>query len=135
MLASCENCVRAVPLVTFDPEADPEARVGCRGPDHNWCGEWQVDPSIVPPPTIVDVPYVQQTGNVITCTMGNWTGEPYAYHYVWCIEGAEIVDGNGSSVYTFLPEDVGYVITCVVSATNVSGTTEAPPSNEVLIQE
>jgi hypothetical protein len=79
----------------------------------------------------VDVPHVSQTGVTLNCTMGNWTGEPTSYSYVWYLEGAE-VPGSGPD-YITTPEDVGKTATCVVTATNAMGSTTAPPSNEVTI--
>ena len=40
------------------------------------------------PPVNVDVPYVAQEGSVLTCTMGNWEGEPSHYAYQWRVDGS-----------------------------------------------
>ena len=40
------------------------------------------------PPVNVDVPHVQQEGSVVTCTMGNWDGEPRLCVCMWRIDGA-----------------------------------------------
>ena len=40
------------------------------------------------PPANVDVPHVQQAGDTLTCTMGNWDGEPTGYAYQWQLDGA-----------------------------------------------
>src|SRR4029077_9394468 len=42
------------------------------------------------PPINRDVPYVGGSGTVggtLTCTMGNWTGEPTGYAYAWSGHG------------------------------------------------
>jgi hypothetical protein len=75
---------------------------------------------------------VMQEGDRLTCTMGNWDGEPDTYAYQWKLDGTEDV-GDGTGVYVFIPADVGRTAACVVSATNADGTTEAPPSNEIVI--
>jgi hypothetical protein len=83
------------------------------------------------PPQNTAVPYVEQAGASVTCTMGEWMGEPDTYAYAWDMDGAAV--GDGSSVLTLLAEDVGKIVSCVVSATNEHGTTAAPVSNAVVI--
>src|SRR5215467_15932908 len=39
-------------------------------------------------PINVDIPAVMQDGTTLSCTMGNWTGEPTAYHYQWRMDNA-----------------------------------------------
>ena len=58
-----------------------------------------------------DVPHVQQSGDTLNCTMGNWEGEPTSYAYQWTIDGAD--KGVGSANYTVQEGDVGKVATCV----------------------
>jgi hypothetical protein len=82
-------------------------------------------------PSVVDVPYVSQTGDTLNSTMGNWTGEPTAYTYTWHIDGTP--SGADSAVYTVDAAEVGKTATCVVTAANALGSTTAPPSNEVVI--
>ena len=84
-------------------------------------------------PTNVDVPHVSQDGATLNCTMGNWTGEPTEYHYVWNVEGNDV--GEDSSTYPITVEDAGLRAFCVVTAVNAAGSTEAPPSNELTIGE
>ena len=83
-------------------------------------------------PTNVDVPYVQQDGSALTCTMGNWTGEPTSYAYEWFFD--ETSAGVGSGMCTVGADEVGQSAMCVVSATNAAGTTAAPPSNVVVVE-
>ena len=83
-------------------------------------------------PTNVDVPYVQQVGDALTCTMGNWTGEPTAYSYEWTLD--DVVMGTGTDTYVVTVDDVGKTATCVVTAINAMGATTAPPSNEVVVE-
>jgi hypothetical protein len=85
-------------------------------------------------PGVVDVPYVGGSGTVggtLTCTNGNWTGEPTSYAYRWQSDGAAIVGASASS-YVVAEGDVGHSLACVVTATNASGSTQAPPSNAVI---
>jgi hypothetical protein len=49
----------------------------------------------------------------------------------WALDGVNA--GDGTATYVFAPGDVGKTATCTVSATNASGTTAAPPSNQVMI--
>jgi hypothetical protein len=85
------------------------------------------------PPVNVDVPYVEQAGAQLTCTMGNWEGEPTTYAYQWQAEGVDV--GDGTATYALIETDVGLAFVCVVSATNAAGTTVAPPSNIVTAAE
>lgn len=85
------------------------------------------------PPVMVDVPYASGSGVVgepVECTMGNWQGEPRMYDYRWLSDApADLSSGN---IYIVREEDVGHIVFCVVTATNDSGSTGAPPSNGVM---
>ena len=85
-------------------------------------------------PVNIDVPYVGQTGDTLTCTMGNWTGQPDTYAYQWQLDGTDV--GADADTYTIAaPDDVGRAAVCIVTASNAVGTTEGPPSNEVVVTE
>ena len=88
-------------------------------------------PAPAAPPVNRDVPHVQQTGDTLTCTMGNWDGEPTGYAYQWKMDGTNT--GAGGSQYVTIAGDVGKTATCVVTATNAMGSTIAPPSNGVVV--
>lgn len=83
------------------------------------------------PPTVVDVPLVMQDGDTLTCTMGNWNGEPDSYAYSWHNDG--VSNGATDATYAVQPDDVGHSLACVVTATNALGSTSAPMSNAILI--
>jgi hypothetical protein len=83
-------------------------------------------------PTVVDVPYVEQSGDMLNCTMGNWTGEPTSYTYEWSVDGSIVADASGPSL-SVAAEDAGKSAHCIVTATNATGSTAAPPSNDVII--
>ena len=87
-------------------------------------------PPITDPPVNVDIPYAEQSGLSLTCTMGNWNNEPASYVYLWRIDGTP---SGTSAVYGIKPEDVGHTANCTVTATNAIGSTTAPPSNDVVI--
>jgi hypothetical protein len=82
-------------------------------------------------PTNVDVPYASQSGSTLTCTMGNWEGEPTEYWYQWKLDGANA--GTNAPNYAVQPADVGKSATCTVTARNAQGETVAPPSNAVVV--
>jgi hypothetical protein len=143
----------------FDPETVitlPGYRVGLRTPKDGslaageiyvelsapprlWIGgpEGTVALLVATPPVTApintDVPYVFQEGDLLTCTMGTWTGEPTSYAYQWALDGTAA--GDGSETLTVTVDDVGRTATCVVSATNDLGTTEAPPSNAHIVTD
>ena len=83
------------------------------------------------PPVNVDVPHVQQAGATLTCTMGNWQGEPTDYAYAWMADG--VANSATGATYNVKPEDAGHSLACVVTATNAMGSTVAPMSNAVAI--
>lgn len=88
-------------------------------------------PPAAGPPVNVDVPMITQDMGVLSCTMGNWQGEPTSYDYVWQLDGTTV--GSNSADYTVVGADVGLTATCIVTATNAAGSTEAPPSNALIV--
>jgi hypothetical protein len=70
-------------------------------------------------------------GDTLTCTKGNWVGAPTSYTYQWKSGGTNA--GANSDTYVVVAGDSGKTIVCVVTATNASGSTAAPPSNGVHI--
>jgi len=86
----------------------------------------------VGPPVNVDVPFVSQAGAMLSCTMGNWLGEPTSYAYAWHQDG--VSNSATGATYTVTPGDSGHSLACVVSATNALGTTVAPMSNAVAVE-
>jgi hypothetical protein len=92
-------------------------------------------PPITDPPENVDVPYVEQAGNNLTCTMGNWNNmqqSPATYAYQWAKDDGTLI-GTNASLYPISFADVGQTIGCTVTASNAIGTTTAPPSNSVVV--
>jgi len=116
--------------------APPGFYVGVSGPPGGTAPPvTEVDPTS--PPVNRDVPMVSggsTVGSTLSCTMGNWdnmgTGE-VSYEYQWLRNGSDPV--GASPTYTTVTEDAGAAITCVVTATNVVGSTAAPASNAVTI--
>jgi hypothetical protein len=93
------------------------------------------DPGPLAPPRNVDVPHVDGDGSVgatLTCTEGNWDGEPTSYAYEWKRDAIEDIAGTGNT-YLVAGADAGASISCVVTAANDAGSTVAPPSNAVAI--
>jgi hypothetical protein len=88
-----------------------------------------IDPLL--PPVNVDVPYVWQEEQRMRCTMGNWTNVPTHYDYQWMQDDTLPIGPNGDTLPLLASND-GHTISCVVTASNASGATEAPPSNSVL---
>ena len=89
-------------------------------------------------PAVIDVPFVSASasppivGTVCTCTQGNWTGSPTSKSYAWKRDGATAI-GTNSSTYTLVSADIGgHAITCIVTATNATGSQAAPPSNPIV---
>lgn len=67
-----------------------------------------------------------QQGQTVRCSTGAWTNSPTSYAYSWQRNGSSIQTG---SQYTLTSADVNQVITCMVAASNASGSSSAlsPP--------
>jgi hypothetical protein len=87
-------------------------------------------------PVNTAVPYVSpetaNVGDALTCTMGEWTGEPDSYTYSWRRAGNDAEIGTGDA-YTIVADDAGNSVQCVVTATNSAGSTVASASNAVAV--
>jgi hypothetical protein len=86
-------------------------------------------------PAVVNTPYVSSNGvivgSVCSCTQGQWTGSPTGYTYQWKRDGTTNL--GTAATYTLVSADVGgHAITCVVTATNATGSQAAPPSNPIV---
>ena len=65
---------------------------------------------------------IPNTGESLTCSPGNWSGEPtFTYSFIDSPEG-HILQTGASSVYPLTQDDVGLAIFCQVEATNTGGT-------------
>lgn len=87
---------------------------------------------VTPPPVNTDIPHAYVEGEgaaapgaTLTCTMGNWDGSPGSYDYQWRNDGTYIGGGSGST-YLLREEDDGHTVDCLVTATNVGGSTSIP---------
>jgi hypothetical protein len=78
------------------------------------------------PPVVRDVPYAQEEGTMLTCTMGNWENEPSGYAYAWTRDG--LPAGSGAEHLA----SAG-VWACTVTATNAKGSASST-SNEVTVE-
>ena len=77
-------------------------------------------------PVNTAIPAVTQAADTLSCTMGEWTGEPTSYGYQWKVDGVVVAFADAAT-YTVQAADVGKTATCIVTATNVTGSTAAPP--------
>ena len=91
---------------------------------------------VVHAPGVIDIPYASANasppvvGTVSSVTNGNWAGSPTSYTYQWKRDGTTNLGTLAS--YTLVAADIGgHQITCVVTATNATGSTIAPPSNAI----
>lgn len=84
-------------------------------------------------PVNIDAPHVSGSpaveGNVLHCTMGNWTGEPTSYFYWWESNGAHV--GINSPDHTITATEVGTAMRCRVTTTNGMGNSNPVYSNTV----
>lgn len=89
---------------------------------------------VILPPVNTVAPTISGTnvvGNVLTATNGTWTGaSPITYTYQWRRAGVNI--GSATSItYTLVQADAGSNIDCVVTGTNIGGSSTAS-SNSLL---
>jgi len=90
---------------------------------------------VLAPPGNIDVPFVSGNGvvgQVLTCTQGNWAGTPSSYAYAWKRDGTTAI-GSNANTYTLVAGDSGHRVGCVVTATNATGSTTAPLSNQITV--
>ena len=71
-------------------------------------------------PVVKHAPYLSQTGSVLNCTMGEWTGEPDTYHYQFRRDVSTNI-GTDSNEYSLTPADAGSTIDCKLEAVNTAG--------------
>lgn len=85
-----------------------------------------LQPAAGSPPANTVLPAVTGTvgSAVISTTNGTWTGSPTSYSYQWQKRGSNIT-GATSATYTPTSDVYGYDLTCVVTASNASGSTSA----------
>lgn len=106
---------------------------------HHWGEFFKLTPvddgSASAPPVNVDVPLVMPSsvavGGTLSCTMGNWHGEPTSYEYDWHSATEQLVSSGADYVTT--ANDVDKSIHCIVTATNAMGSTIAPQSNSATV--
>jgi len=85
----------------------------------------------IAPPTVIDAPLIWQEGTTLNCTLGNWYGSPNSRTYQWKIDGVNV--GTSVATYTRVVGDVGKTATCVMTATNVAGTSAPVTSNALVV--
>jgi len=71
-------------------------------------------------PNVTGSAYV---GDLLTTTDGTWSGTPTSFSYQWKRVATNI--GTNANTYTLVSADAGTNITCVVTATNATGSTPA----------
>lgn len=92
-----------------------------------------IDSDIPPvdPPTVLDAPFISQAAAVLSCTLGNWNGEPTSRTYQWQVAGITV--GTNQATYTRVAGDVGKLAVCNMTATNAIGTSAPVASNQIVV--
>ena len=86
--------------------------------------EVSATPPISPVNTLIPaVTGSNYVGSLLTTTNGTWTGTPTSFSYQWKRGATNI--GTNANTYTLVIADANTNITCVVTATNASGSTPA----------
>ncbi len=78
-------------------------------------------------PTNLEQPELETSGKIavgetLACWQGDWEGSQISYTYEWLRGEEQIASGN---LYKITPADEGHWISCVVTATDSGGSTEA----------
>lgn len=91
------------------------------------------DIPVVDPPSVIDAPFISQTGtgvgSTLNCTLGNWNGAPTSRTYQWKKDGTNV--GTSTAAYTVATGDPTHLFTCTMTATNSSGTSGPTTSNTI----
>ena len=92
-----------------------------------------IDSDIPPvdPPTVLDAPFISQAAAVLSCTLGNWNGEPTSRVYQWKVAG--VVVGTNQATYTRVAGDVGKLAVCNMVASNGVGASAPVASNQIVV--
>jgi len=96
-----------------------------------------IDADIPPvdPPSVIDAPFVSQTGagvaSTLNCTLGNWNGAPTSRVYQWKRGTTNV--GTNSPTYTVTAPDIGTIFTCTMIANNSAGASGPVVSNTVVV--
>jgi hypothetical protein len=117
----------------------PRAYVMARTPHHLQDEMAAIIDADLPPvdvPTVIDAPFISQTGfgtgSTLNCTLGNWNGAPTARVYQWKIAG--IVMGTNSPSYTVQAQDFNQTAVCNMVATNGVGSSAPTQSNQIVVK-
>jgi hypothetical protein len=93
--------------------------------------DWMASPAV---PIISVAPAITGTdvvvGTVWTCSTGTWTNSVLTFAYQWYNAGVAIGAATANT-YTLQAGDVGDLITCEVTATNVLGSSVPAESNSI----
>lgn len=73
-------------------------------------------------PVVTCTSQFYEVGSVLTCQPGTWIGvTPIGYSYTWYRGGSYNGFSDGIGTYTLQSSDIGYYMTCYVTATNAYG--------------
>lgn len=83
----------------------------------------QPEPSLIPP-SVITKPFISGinlVGETLSVSNGTWLGTiPITYTYQWRRNGIDIISQT-LNTYTTIPTDLGQLISCSVTATNIAG--------------
>lgn len=89
----------------------------------DWRIDWDVFtgdvPGVLPVNTVLPViTGTLNVGDTLSVSDGTWTGTPApTFTYQWRVDGADVV-GETNNTYVLLIGDTGFMVDCVVTATN-----------------
>jgi hypothetical protein len=74
---------------------------------------------------VVSAPGLSVAGpNTATTTNGTWSNSPTSYTYQWLRAGAPMFPSTGNT-HTLVSADIGFLISCMVTARNAAGSATA----------
>ena len=73
-----------------------------------------------------------QVGQTLTTTSGTWAGNTPTFSYQWKRDGTVNV-GTDQNTYVPIVGDIGFAISCVVTATNSTGSDSATSNSTAAV--
>jgi hypothetical protein len=112
---------------TFQGNSQVDAQSGV--PEATLSDTAVVSSAPAPPVSVAPFPTITPSGptlaTVLSCSNGAWNGAvPLSFTYQWSRDGNPILGATAQS-YTVTGPDIGHVLTCAVTATNVDGSASA----------
>ena len=126
----------SIKLTGLSPQTNYTYRLYATNADGTTDGQEKTFTTTVAAPVNTSPPQISgvaQSSNTLTCQPGTWSGSP-AFSYQW-LRGGVVLAGQTNPTYTVTGADVGGVLSCQVTGTNLGGSASATSPSVVAIPE